>query len=106
MFDLGPLPALGHCRFGLLAGEAACYSAVISSNGAARLVSAQFTLPRNALVRFACALYPIFKFTVPLGQLLRHFVGTCRSIASDCGSKLYELADPKLVARHFQVAPR
>jgi hypothetical protein len=53
------------------------------------------------------AFYPVFKFTVALGQFLYDFIRAARDIATDCGSKLYALTDVKFVGWHgsFQRKP-
>jgi hypothetical protein len=70
------------------------------SGGLSKLHGLQLAFPHDTLVEFAHALYPIFKLTAALGQFLFDFIRAAWDIATNCGGKLYELANVKFVGWH------
>ena len=74
------------------------------SDWVSRLHTSQFALPRDALVRLVHALYPIFKFTGPLGQLFCYFKRATRDVAANCGFELDELTDVKFGGWHGEAS--
>ena len=53
----------------------------------------QFAFARDALVRFARTLDAIFELMPVVRELLGHFVGPARYIATDCGPEHHGLTD-------------
>jgi len=55
-------------------------------------------------MRLVHALYPIFKFSGPLGQLFCYFKRAARDVAADCGFELDELTDVKFGGWHGEAS--
>src|SRR5258707_2962227 len=65
----------------------------------------QFAFPHNALMLFACALDAVFELPPIVRQLLGHFIGSARHIATDCADDVHGLANLEFIRQHRTSVP-
>src|SRR5262249_19659445 len=60
----------------------------------------QFAFPHNALMLFVCTLDAIFELAPIVRELLGHYIGPARHIATDCRPDVHGLTNPEFMRGH------
>jgi hypothetical protein len=100
LLDVKDIPQVGPLQWGRITERANEMHVAALAGSPFMLCLRQFAFPHDTLMLFVCTLDAIFKLAPIVRQLLGHYIGPARHIATDCRPDVHGLPNPELMRGH------